>query len=142
MVAAQVNEFWWPVRVYYEDTDNGGVVYYANYLKYLERARTEWLRALGVEQDALATTHGVIFAVRTVAVDFLRPARFNDTLRISVAIPKHGGASVDFSQTVVRGAAETLCTAQVRVACLDAKQLRPRPLPKFIRHLLIEVGVA
>ena len=80
--------FVWPVRVYYEDTDTGGVVYYANYLRFMERARTEWLRSLGFEQDALAREAGVIFAVRSAALEYLRPARFNDLLQVD-GVPKH-----------------------------------------------------
>lgn len=78
--------FHWPVRVYYEDTDSGGVVYYANYLKFMERARTEWLRSLGFEQDVLNAQHGIIFAVRSVTVEYLRPARFNDLLSVGVRL--------------------------------------------------------
>ena len=85
--------FYWPVRVYYEDTDSGGVVYYANYLKYLERARTEWLRSRGVEQDALARSAGVIFAVRALTVDYLRPARFNEQLHAGAAVGGRRAAS-------------------------------------------------
>jgi acyl-CoA thioester hydrolase len=92
--------FFWPVRVYYEDTDCGGVVYYANYLRFMERARTEWLRALGFEQDVLATQHGVIFAVRSVALDFNRPARFNDLLRVSAGVVERRAASLTFAQEV------------------------------------------
>ena len=92
--------FFWPVRVYYEDTDCGGVVYYANYLRFMERARTEWLRALGFEQDVLATQHGVIFAVRSVALDFIRPARFNDLLRVGAGVVERRAASLTFAQEV------------------------------------------
>jgi tol-pal system-associated acyl-CoA thioesterase len=92
--------FFWPVRVYYEDTDCGGVVYYANYLRFMERARTEWLRALGFEQDLLATEHGVIFAVRSVALDFVRPARFNDLLRVGAHVVERRAASLTFAQEV------------------------------------------
>ena len=96
-----MNGFGWPVRVYYEDTDAGGVVYYANYLRFLERARTEWLRALGFEQDALARDAGVIFAVRRVEVDYLKPARFNDALTVHARIAERGRASLVFAQEVI-----------------------------------------
>ena len=88
-----MKEFLWPVRVYYEDTDSGGVVYYANYLKFMERARTEWLRALGFEQDQLIEEEGVIFAVRRAEVDFIAPGRFNDALQVSATTH---GATVNF----------------------------------------------
>jgi acyl-CoA thioester hydrolase len=122
-----------PVRVYYEDTDAGGVVYYANYLKFMERARTEWLRALGFEQDALAREHGVIFAVRSVNVDYRRPARFNDLLTVTSRLVEVGRASLRFAQAVTRaGEARVLCDGEVRIACVDAQGLRPRPIPRIV----------
>jgi acyl-CoA thioester hydrolase len=134
--------FYWPVRVYYEDTDSGGVVYYANYLKYLERARTEWLRNLGVEQDVLAEGAGVIFAVRALSIDYLRPARFNEQLYAGAAVEERRAASLSFRQRVVRAAnapaaaaataGAELCTARVQVVCVDAASLRPRRIPDFL----------
>jgi acyl-CoA thioester hydrolase len=126
--------FLWPVRVYYEDTDSGGVVYYANYLKFMERARTEWLRSLGLEQDQLIDEFGVLFAVRSVALDYRAPARFNDALQVSVAPLKKGRASLMFTQQVVRDTGEArqgqlLCEGKIKIACLDVRTLRPRPLP-------------
>jgi len=124
-----------PVRVYYEDTDAGGVVYYANYLRFLERARTEWLRALGFEQDDLRARLGILFAVRRVSADYLRPARFNDRLEVTVEAARVGPASIEFKQEVRRGHEtgwDTLCTASVRIACLDAAQFGPRPMPPEI----------
>lgn len=123
--------FSWPVRVYYEDTDSGGVVYYANYLKFMERARTEWLRSLGYEQDALIRDAGVIFAVRSVQADYLRPARFNDALEVSAQVVHNGGASITFAQEVRRGD-ELLCSAKVKIVSLDATTFRPRPAPEGI----------
>ena len=117
-----------PVRVYYEDTDAGGVVYYANYLKFLERARTEWLRSLGFEQAALARDPGVLFVVAGVEVDFKRPARFDDALEVSVAIAERGRAGLSFQQDVHRGD-ELIVAARVRVACVDSQSFRPVPLP-------------
>ncbi|RMD78490.1 MAG: tol-pal system-associated acyl-CoA thioesterase [Gammaproteobacteria bacterium] len=129
--------FRWPVRVYYEDTDSGGVVYYANYLRFLERARTEWLRALGLEQRALAAEQGVLFAVRRVAVDFLRPARLDDRLEVTAELTRRGRASLELAQEVLRPPEEApLCRAQVQVACLDAGSLRPRPLPAALLERL------
>ena len=124
--------FQWPVRVYYEDTDSGGVVYYANYLKFMERARTEWLRHLGMEQDRLIDDHGIIFAVRSLSVDYLSPARFNDALLVSVEPDGHGRASLEFIQQIRRDgkdAEQLLCQGRVKVACLDAVSLRPRRIP-------------
>ena len=123
-------EFIWPVRVYYEDTDSGGVVYYANYLRFMERARTEWLRAMGFQQGALAQDDGLIFAVRRAEVDYLGPARFDDLLQVSVRVLRCAGASVDISQSVVRdGADRPLCSGWIRIACLDAASFRPRAIP-------------
>ena len=91
------------MRVYYEDTDAGGVVYYANYLSFMERARTEWLRALGFEQPALAAEHGVLFVVRAVNIDYLKPSRFNDSLQVTVEVVNVGGSRIRFLQRVLRG---------------------------------------
>lgn len=133
-------EFHWSVRVYYEDTDCGGVVYYANYLKFMERARTEWLRAYGFEQDELRTDHGVIFAVRSASIEYLQPARFNDVLCISVRPLEFGRASVSVAQEVTRGDLPgPLASAQVRLACLDAASFRPRAIPEaMIREMSVE----
>ncbi len=121
--------FSWPVRVYYEDTDAGGVVYYANYLKYMERARTEWLRQLGFEQDDLRQRDGVLFIVQHVDLDYLKPGRFNDLLQVSVRIRRRGRASMELAQEVTRSPGELLCSGMVRIVCLDAASLRPRPVP-------------
>ena len=120
-----------PVRVYYEDTDSGGVVYYANYLRFMERARTEALRALGFEQDVLRAEQGILFAVRAVEVEYLRPARFNDLLQVSACIEEVRGASLGFVQQVRRGE-ETLCQGRIKIVSLDAESFRPRPLPASI----------
>ena len=98
--------FTWQVRVYYEDTDSGGVVYYANYLRFMERARTEWMRALGFEQDRLIREDGILFAVRSANVEFLRPARFNDLLSVGLDVVHRGRASLTFSQTIAQCADE------------------------------------
>lgn len=131
-----MENFSWPVRVYYEDTDSGGVVYYANYLRFMERARTEWLRHLGVEQDRVRDEHGVIFAVRHIAVDYLKPARFNDALSVTVELRELGRASITFGQRVLKQTEETtieLCRGEVKIACIDAEMLRPKPIPEFIK---------
>ena len=129
------DEFIFPVRVYYEDTDSGGVVYYANYLKFMERARTEWLRSFGLEQDTLIDRDGVIFAVRSAHVDYLKPAKFNQLLHVSVAIEKPGKASLTFKQEITRaqGDSRLLCTGIIKVACLHAQSLHPVPIPDHIK---------
>lgn len=134
--------FSWPVRVYYEDTDSGGVVYYANYLRFMERARTEWLRHLGIEQDWLIEHEGILFAVRHVNVDYLKPARFNDHLEVTTRVIEHGRASLTFEQTIMRLDDETrteLCRGQVKIACLAADSFRPRPIPEFLRMEITSV---
>ncbi|HEY4365831.1 MAG TPA: tol-pal system-associated acyl-CoA thioesterase [Steroidobacteraceae bacterium] len=138
--------FSWPVRVYWEDTDAGGIVYYANYLKFMERARTEWLRSVGIEQRPLQQEHGVMFVVVEAETQFRRPARYGDLLRVSCAIDKSSGASMTFKQEIVRDSddasadAELLVTGRVRVACLDAARLRPRPLPELLMKELSIAG--
>ncbi|HQX46459.1 MAG TPA: tol-pal system-associated acyl-CoA thioesterase [Steroidobacteraceae bacterium] len=126
----------WPVRVYVEDTDFGGVVYYANYLRWLERARAEWLRSKGLSQAALVRDSGILFSVVSVQVNYRRPARLDDELIISCEPRADGRASVRFVQQVLRGA-ELLADADVRVACLAASTLRPTRLPEFV---IAEVG--
>lgn len=135
-----MSEFIWPVRVYYEDTDSGGVVYYANYLKFMERARTEWLRSLGFEQDELITEYGTIFAVRSVQLDYKKPARFNEMLDVKASIKQRGGASITFFQQV-RREDEVLCEGHIKIASLDAGTLRPRPIPAEIESRLREEGL-
>ena len=123
-----MNAYSWPVRVYYEDTDAAGVVYYANYLKFLERARTEWLRAGGFEQTTLAREHGVVFVVRALTIEFLRPALFNDGLEITVEFAGARGSLIELAQTVRRGR-ETLLTSQVKVACVNTRSFKPVRIP-------------
>ncbi|MCG8486145.1 MAG: tol-pal system-associated acyl-CoA thioesterase [Chromatiales bacterium] len=132
------NRFIWPVRVYYEDTDAGGVVYYANYLKFMERARTEWLRSKGFEQDELLQKDGIIFAVRHVDVGYHHPARFNDALEVSAAVSRKGRASLTFYQEVVRAEdARILCQGEIKIACVNMKTMRPTPIPK---HIMLEIA--
>ena len=131
-----MREFNWPVRVYYEDTDSGGVVYYANYLRFMERARTEWLRSFGVEQDTLAQQDGLIFAVRSIQLEYVKPAKFNELLDVSVAISKTGKASVTFSQSIFQAEGQKLllCTGTVKVACLNSVTFKPKAIPEIIRR--------
>lgn len=123
-----MQEFRWSVRVYYEDTDSGGVVYYANYLKFMERARTEWLRSLGYEQDRLVREQGLLFAVTDVELRYLSPARFNDALSVTARIVERRRARLRFEQTVYRED-QALCAGRIQIACLDAQSFRPRPIP-------------
>ncbi len=128
--------FSWPVRVYYEDTDAGGVVYYANYLRFMERARTEWLRSFGVEQDLLRDEHSVIFVVRHVDLDYLAPARFNDHLEVTAKIVAQKRVALTFEQTIQRndnGERKELCRGNVQIACLNVDSFRPCPIPDFIQ---------
>jgi acyl-CoA thioester hydrolase len=116
-------------RVYWEDTDAGGVVYYANYLKFMERCRTEWLRALGIDQLRLRTERQLQFAVVNVEVDFLRPAVLNDEVLVTAELTRLSGATITFKQTILRDETQ-LIDASARVACLDSGTLRPRAIPK------------
>ena len=126
-----MTSFNWPVRVYYEDTDSGGVVYYANYLKFMERARTEWLRSYSIEQNILRDQFGVIFAVSKVQIDYCLPAKFNDELVVTAKVSKKGKASIIFEQAVLRKNA-VLATAKIKIACVDANLFKPVPIPKEI----------
>jgi len=117
------------VRVYWEDTDAGGVVYYANYLKFLERCRSEWLRVLGVDQPRLRAERGLQFVVVSVTVDFLRPARLDDEVLVTAELARLSGATIRFKQSIWRGDLQ-LIDAAVRCACLDSATLRPRAIPK------------
>ena len=130
-----MNEFLWPVRVYYEDTDSGGVVYYANYLKFMERARTEWLRQFGFEQDELIHNEGVIFAVRSVQVDYLLPARFNDELSVSARLIEQGRASLTIEQKITRVAdSSLLCKGSVKIVSLRPDSFKPCAIPDQIKQ--------
>jgi acyl-CoA thioester hydrolase len=116
-------------RIYWEDTDAGGVVYYANYLKFMERCRTDWLRALGIDQLRLRSERGLQFAVVNIDVAFMRPAVLNDEILVTAELARLSGATISFKQTIMRGDAQ-LIDANTRVACLDSGTLKPRPIPK------------
>lgn len=120
-----------PVRVYWEDTDAGGVVYHASYLRYFERARTDWLRAIGIDQTRLLRDERRQFAVVEANIRYHRPARFDDLLLVSVRVEERRGASIVMQQEIRRDATgnELLASAMIRAACLDSDSLRPRPLP-------------
>ena len=115
--------------IYYEDTDVGGVVYYANYLKFLERCRTDWLRAMHVDQQRLRAEQKLQFVVANIEVAYLRPAVLHDEILVTAELERLRGATIVFKQTIMRGN-EQLIDATVRVACLDSGTLKPRPIPK------------
>ena len=141
--------FFWPVRVYYEDTDAGGIVFYANYLKFFERARTEWLRSGGIDQSQLAESDNLMFVVVHTAVDYHSPAKLDDELKLSVRVERLARASVEFVQQAWRVGTEAaatpgnarrpieskclLATGRIRVACVDRHTLRPTAIPDRIR---------
>jgi len=129
-----VTEFAWPVRVYYEDTDAGGVVYHSNYLHFMERARTEWLRALGFEQDELKDKQDVLFAVRSLNLEYYLPARFNDSLIVTVKIMTLRGASMVLEQEIKKeNEPGVLCQGKVRIVSLTASDFSPCPIPDQIK---------
>jgi 4-hydroxybenzoyl-CoA thioesterase len=139
-------EFRWPLRVYIEDTDAGGIVYYVNYLKYMERARTEYLRGLGYAKndfsgvDAGAApalfTEDFMFVVHSVAVRYRRPARLDDELQATARIVERGAAQLRFEQRILRGA-EELCGGEVKVACVDRHTMKPRRMPSNLLAALV-----
>lgn len=131
----KIKKFIWPIRVYYEDTDAGGVVFYANYLKFFERARTEMLRAMGYEQDRLIAEQGIIFVVRSVQVDYLLPARFNELLQVTAKVSVAKKASLTFEQIITRDDA-VLTSGVIRIACLDANTMRPKAIPEILLEQL------
>ena len=141
-----VRSFTWPVRVYWEDTDAGGIVYYANYLRFMERARTEWLRSRGIEQAQLQREQGLVFVVVNAESHFQRPARYGDLLQVTCEIEKWTKVSLMFKQDVMRAnddshEMEMLVTGRVRVACVDAAKFRPRALPEsVVREMNEESG--
>src|SRR6202051_5009329 len=124
-----IKQFDISLRIYWEDTDAGGVVYYANYLKFMERCRTDWLRALGIDQLRLRAERQLQFAVVSITVDFMRPAVLNDEILVTAELERLSGATIAFKQTIMRADAQ-LIDASTRVACLDSGTLRPRPLPR------------
>ena len=126
--------FYWPVRVYFEDTDAGGVVYHANYLRFMERARTEWLRSLGFEQDELRSRFGIQFVVTCAHVEYRRAVQFNAELIVGATVTKAGRASLNFAQQISLSAEDgsVVCEAEIKVACVDVKDLKPRPLPQEV----------
>jgi acyl-CoA thioester hydrolase len=128
--------FSFPIRVYWEDTDAGGVVYHASYVRFLERARTEWLRDRGVGQQVLREREDVVLAIRHMTLDFRGPARLDDELQASVVMTGRRGASLMIAQEISRGD-RVLVAAHVRAACLAASTFRPRPLPEWLAAAIV-----
>jgi acyl-CoA thioester hydrolase len=124
--------FTWTIRVYYEDTDTCGIVYYANYLKFFERARTEWLRSVGFEQQKMADELGLRFVISRVECDFKHPAKLDDVIDVDVRVARPGSASIVFEQTAKCGHV-VLATARVRAGCIESSSLIPVPLPPLLR---------
>jgi acyl-CoA thioester hydrolase len=124
-----------PVRVYYEDTDAAGVVYYANYLKFMERARTEWLRELGYEQTELAREQGIVFVARSIAVEYLKPARLDDKLEIVSRIDSASRAQIVFNQRAER-AGDLLTTSRIQIVCVDPEHGKVSAMPRRIHEKL------
>jgi acyl-CoA thioester hydrolase len=138
-MSSKRREFSWPVRVYYEDTDSGGVVYYANYLKFMERARTELLRSAGYEQDQLQQEQGIIFAVHSASIQYKKPARFNDELSVITTIASLGKVSIHFKQSIYLAASHhdeavkgLLASAEIKIACLNAEKFSAQAIPATI----------
>ncbi len=130
-----MNTFVISVRIYYEDTDAAGVVYHASYLRFMERARTEYMRARGVDLEEYRRTRGLVFAVRALTLEYLRPARYNDLVQVSARVQERRRSSLWIAQQVLRGPPEKeelLCTGRVQVVAVDANTLRPRPVPDTI----------
>ena len=125
-------EFVLQVRVYYEDTDAGGVVYHSNYLNFMERARTEWLRHAGFEQNTLIEEKEILFAVRKINIDYNKPALFNDLLNIKTHIIEQRKASFIFEQVIFNQAEDTVCKADIIIACLNSQTMKPEPIPETI----------
>ncbi len=131
-VTRHSSPFSFPVRIYWEDTDAGGIVYYANYFKFMERARTEWLRSLGFEQEPLRLEQNLLFVVVDVEAHFRKPARYGDVLQVTCEVDEASRVSLTFKQEIYRHSVdgELLLEGRVRIACLDADRYRPRPLPQ------------
>ena len=131
-------KFIWPVRVYYEDTDAGGVVYHANYLNFMERARTEWLRALGYEQTVVRDELGVIIVAHSMSINFKKPARFNDMLEVNCTLTKLGHSSIEMAQAVKCNGVE-LASAHIKAAFVDAVAFRPVAIPSGMKQTMMKL---
>ena len=123
-------KFTWQIRVYYEDTDAAGIVFYANYLRYMERARTEWLRSIGYEHDILKEKYEILFAVKSVSIEYIKPAYLDDLLLVTSSLLKKRGASLIFQQTIKNKNNELLIEAKIKVACLNVITLKASAMPE------------
>lgn len=130
------NPFKWPVRVYFEDTDAGGVVFYGNYLKFYERARTEWLRSLGIGQQFLKDEYNILFVVKNVSVEYRRPAVLDDHLQVTAEISEIRGASLEFRQAVWRDDT-LLSTARAKIVCVHKDRMKPVPIPETVTEKML-----
>ena len=128
----QLNVFKWPVTIYYEDTDVGGMVYHANYVKFFERARTEYLRKIGLSQQQLLSQN-MSFVVRSLTIDFLRGAKLDDQLMVHTVVQNTRRASIEFSQELVNNNNEVLCKALVKISCVDPTKMKPIALPEQLK---------
>lgn len=137
--------FVFPLRVYYEDTDAGGVVYHSNYLNFFERCRTEWLRHLGYEQDELRNSHSVLFVVHSINIDYLKPARFNQQLMVTTEVIELGASTITMQQQVLHGRGsgevDVLAKGRVSLVCVDSEKFRPKRIPEMIRQSLLSTEV-
>lgn len=132
--------FSWPTRIYWEDTDAGGVVYHARYVAFMERARTEWMRALGYGQESMRCGDGQVFVVRAMTLDFLKPAKLDDELAVTVALRQCRRASLVMEQSVLRGE-QVLVTAQVRLAAVGARDFRPQAMQETLYATLKQLEI-
>ena len=129
-------EFTWQIRVYYEDTDAGEVVFYANYLKFMERARTEWLRKIGFDHKVLKEKYKLLFAVKNLTIDYIKPGRLDDLLTVTSKLLDSRKASLIFGQNIKNENNELLSKAEVKIACINSKTLKASPMPdKLILEL-------
>ena len=131
-----MDKFIWPVRIYYEDTDAGGVVYHTNYLKFMERARAEWLRALGFEQDILKAQEKILFAVRKLRIDYHKPATFNELLNITTRLGSKRRASFICEQAILNQEKKIICQAIITIVCIDSDAMQVKPIPEKILKVL------
>lgn len=136
----QQPQFSWPIRVYYEDTDAGGVVYHSNYLNFMERARTEWLRALGFEQTVLSDEFGVMIVIQGLSITYKSPARFNDLLSVYCGLAHTGRSSIDVVQTIARNGV-TLAEAQVKAVFVSTHTFKPVAIPANIKAAMFNLKV-
>ena len=125
--------FKWSVRIYFEDTDSGGVVYHSNYLKFMERARTEWLRSLELNQADLKKKDKIMFVVANVNIDYKKAARFNDELDIETSLDNIGASKVDLTQNIMKNS-KLYTSAKVSIACIDSETFKPQRIPKLIKQ--------